>query len=83
MIAELKAVQDIPVGVVIPVCNDEAQLASSVEAFRGFLQTHSPYCWQIIVANNASTDRTPTESYELGSKNGRLREENRTNPKAL
>jgi glycosyltransferase involved in cell wall biosynthesis len=59
MIAEQKAVQDITVDVVIPVYNEEAQLADSVDTLRGFLQTHCPYRWQIIVADNASIDHTP------------------------
>src|SRR5689334_19415559 len=65
MIAETKAVQDITVDIVIPVFNEEAQLGQSIESLRAFLQTHCPYRWQIVVADNASTDRTPAICREL------------------
>lgn len=65
MIAEAKAVQDITVDIVIPVFNEEAQLALSIEALRTFLQTHCPYRWRIVVADNASTDRTLAICHEL------------------
>lgn len=65
MIAESKAVQDITVDIVIPVFNEEAQLALSIETLRTFLQTHCPYSWRIVVADNASTDRTPAICREL------------------
>jgi glycosyltransferase involved in cell wall biosynthesis len=65
MIAEPKAIQDITVDIVIPVFNEEAQLALSVEALRDFLQTQCPYRWRIVVADNASVDRTPQICQEL------------------
>lgn len=68
MIAESKAVQDITVDIVIPVFNEEAQLGPSIETLRTFLQTHCPYSWRIVVADNASTDRTPAICHELRSR---------------
>lgn len=46
------------VDVVIPVYNEEAVLAQSINSLREYLGTHCPYRWRIIVANNASKDRT-------------------------
>lgn len=65
MISEPKAVNAITVDVVIPVLNEEQQLAASVETLRSFLTDHCPYHWRIIVADNASTDRTPLICHEL------------------
>jgi glycosyltransferase involved in cell wall biosynthesis len=65
MIGEAKAVQDITVDIVIPVFNEEAQLALSVKTLRAFLQNHCPYKWRIVVADNASMDRTPQICQEL------------------
>lgn len=59
MITDTKPVSEISVDVVIPVLNEEAQLEASVTALSGFLSAHCPYRWRIIVADNASTDRTP------------------------
>jgi glycosyltransferase involved in cell wall biosynthesis len=70
MIAEPKAVQDITVDIVIPVFNEEMQLAQSVETLRDFLQTQCPYCWRIVVADNASVDHTPQICRELQMRYG-------------
>lgn len=53
------------VDIVIPVLNEEAQLPASIETLRSFLRDHCPYRWRIIVADNASTDRTPAICREL------------------
>ena len=47
------------VDVVIPVHNEERILASSVRRLHGFLAEELPFSWRIIIADNASTDRTP------------------------
>jgi glycosyltransferase involved in cell wall biosynthesis len=65
MITEPKPVSKITVDVVIPVLNEQAQLANSVETLRSFLLEHCPYRWRIVVADNASTDRTPEICHEL------------------
>jgi glycosyltransferase involved in cell wall biosynthesis len=60
-----KDVREITVDVVIPVLNEEQQLAASVETLRSFLIEHCPYRWRIVVADNASIDRTPQICREL------------------
>jgi glycosyltransferase involved in cell wall biosynthesis len=47
------------VDVVIPVHNEERILASSVRRLHGFLAEELPFSWRIVIADNASTDRTP------------------------
>ncbi|MFQ5946956.1 MAG: dolichyl-phosphate beta-glucosyltransferase [Anaerolineae bacterium] len=47
------------VDVVIPVYNEEAQLASTTETVLEFLERTSTHDWKVVVADNASTDRTP------------------------
>jgi glycosyltransferase involved in cell wall biosynthesis len=44
--------------VIIPVYNEERDLGPSVNKLRGFLKENCPYKWRIVVANNASIDRT-------------------------
>jgi glycosyltransferase involved in cell wall biosynthesis len=46
------------VNVTIPVYNEETQLADSVAKLWRFLREHCRFEFEIIVANNASTDRT-------------------------
>ena len=46
------------VDVIIPVYNEERDLEPSVTKLRAFLQANCPYRWRIMVADNASTDRT-------------------------
>lgn len=70
MINQHKPVHDITVDVVVPVLNEEAQLAASVEALRSFLIDHCPYRWRIVVADNASTDRTPAICRDLRDRYG-------------
>jgi putative flippase GtrA len=51
--------QDVPVlDVVVPVYNEEADLATCVTRLRAYLSDHFPYGFRITVADNASTDRT-------------------------
>ena len=52
--------------VVIPVYNEAHVLAGSVERLRTYLLEISfPYSWRIVVADNASTDRTLEVAQEL------------------
>ncbi|MBI4497181.1 MAG: glycosyltransferase family 2 protein [Chloroflexi bacterium] len=46
------------VDVVIPVYNEEHVLERSVITLRDFLRAQIPYEWRILIADNASTDRT-------------------------
>ncbi len=55
------------VDIVIPVLNEQTQLTASVEALRRYLSDHFPYRWRVVVADNASTDETPTIGRALAS----------------
>jgi glycosyltransferase involved in cell wall biosynthesis len=46
------------VDIVIPVYNEEHVLADSVETLRRFLREDFPHQWRILIADNASTDKT-------------------------
>ena len=46
------------VAVVIPVYNEEKALPDSVAKLRDFLSTNIKHDWYIVIADNASTDRT-------------------------
>jgi glycosyltransferase involved in cell wall biosynthesis len=50
--------QQIGVDVVIPVLNEAHVLEGSVRRVHEYLSTHVPYRWQIVIAENGSTDRT-------------------------
>jgi glycosyltransferase involved in cell wall biosynthesis len=47
------------VEIVVPVHNEEAGLALSVRRLHRFLVSGFPFSWQIVIADNASTDGTP------------------------
>jgi glycosyltransferase involved in cell wall biosynthesis len=46
------------VNVTIPVYNEEKILPQSIAALHAFLQQHCRFDWEIVIANNASIDRT-------------------------
>ncbi|KPJ53501.1 MAG: glycosyl transferase [Dehalococcoidia bacterium DG_18] len=46
------------VDVVIPVHNEEGVLSHSINTLRQFLEKNLPHRWTIIIADNASTDKT-------------------------
>jgi glycosyltransferase involved in cell wall biosynthesis len=46
------------VEIVVPVYNERATLNVSVSQLHGFLADNLPFSWQIVVADNASTDGT-------------------------
>ncbi len=48
----------IRVDTVIPVYNEQRVLERNVTALHTFLREHLPYDWRIVIADNASTDRT-------------------------
>jgi glycosyltransferase involved in cell wall biosynthesis len=54
------------VNLTVPVLNEEAQLAESVGKLRAFLQDHAGFTWEIVIADNGSTDRTAQIAEELG-----------------
>ena len=53
------------VDVVIPVYNEERDLAQSVATLAEHLMTLPRFAWRIIIADNGSTDRTPRIAEEL------------------
>jgi len=65
MMSEEKS--EITVDVVIPVYNEERALAPSITTLREFLQQRFPYRWRIVIADNASVDRTLEIAKELSS----------------
>ena len=55
--------------IVIPVYNDAHVLAGSIERLRSYLaETNFPYSRRIVVADNASTDRTLAVAQELAER---------------
>jgi glycosyltransferase involved in cell wall biosynthesis len=54
----MNALPDPFVNVTIPVYNEEKTLARSIHALAAFLEAHCHYAWEIVIANNGSTDRT-------------------------
>jgi len=52
--------------VVVPVCNEEKDLPVNIPRLEAFLKEKmSSYDWEIVIADNASTDRTPIIAREL------------------
>jgi glycosyltransferase involved in cell wall biosynthesis/putative flippase GtrA len=64
---------DAVVDVVIPVYNEEVDLARSVVRLDAFLTEHFPYSYCITIADNASTDRTWAEAQRLSAELPRVR----------
>jgi glycosyltransferase involved in cell wall biosynthesis len=63
---------DKQVDVVIPVYNEEEALEGSIHKLAGYLEAHCPYRWRIIIADNASTDRTPEIGRRLAEASERV-----------
>ncbi len=55
------------VDVVIPVYNEEKDLPHSIAILHQFLQQHRGYDWRIVIADNASQDKTPQVARELAA----------------
>ncbi len=51
----------------IPVYDGERVLAASVRRLHSFLSEKFPFSWRIIIADNASTDRTPVIAARLSA----------------
>jgi glycosyltransferase involved in cell wall biosynthesis len=60
------------VDVVIPVYNEQAALAASIGKLTAYLTADLPYGWRVIVADNASTDRTQEIGEELARSDPRV-----------
>jgi glycosyltransferase involved in cell wall biosynthesis len=53
------------VEVVVPVHDEEAALRHSILRLHRFLAAEFPFTWRIVIADNASTDRTPEIAEQL------------------
>ncbi|MDI7276991.1 MAG: glycosyltransferase family 2 protein [Anaerolineae bacterium] len=60
------------VDVVIPVYNEEEALEPSIATLSAFLEANCPYRWRIVIADNASTDRTPEVGRRLAERSERV-----------
>jgi glycosyltransferase involved in cell wall biosynthesis len=58
----------VKVDVVIPVYNEECKLERCIHALRQHLLQHPRYDWRIVIADNASVDRTWTIAQGLSSR---------------
>lgn len=56
------------VNVTIPVYNEAKILSSSIATLHAFLNTHCRFSWEIVIANNASTDGTADVARSLSRK---------------
>ena len=56
--AELPGPAAARIDIVVPVYNEQAVLAGSILRLHRFLGDELPYDWRIVIADNASTDRT-------------------------
>jgi len=56
------------VDVVIPVYNEERALAQSVATLRQFLEQNMPRSWKIVIADNASIDKTWEVAQDLAQR---------------
>jgi putative flippase GtrA len=63
--APLRGVLDVEI--VIPAYNEERALAASIHRLHEFLSSRLPFAWQITIADNASSDRTPEIARELAT----------------
>lgn len=64
--------QQVTVDIVIPVYNEEAALPRGVATLCAYLETYFPYQWRVVIANNASTDRTLAVANDLAAANPRV-----------
>ena len=58
--APTRGPRPVRVDVVVPVYNEQATLAGSIRRVHAFLSDGFPFAWRIVIADNASTDRTAT-----------------------
>lgn len=77
-LAELPQVRQQPlrtatVEVIIPVYNEEQDLAASVMRLNSFLEQTFPYDYQVVIADNASTDATLEIAQRLAARHEHIR----------
>ncbi len=62
------------VEIVIPVYNEAHVLSGSIATLSAWLHAHlAHYDWSVVIANNASTDRTLDLAREIAAENARVR----------
>lgn len=61
------------VNVTIPVYNEDKILPSSIATLTKFLSTHCRFEWEVVIADNASIDRTRKVAEELSRQFSRVR----------
>jgi glycosyltransferase involved in cell wall biosynthesis len=62
------------INITLPVLNEEAALPRSVPRLCAFLSEHIPHRdWEIVIADNGSTDGTPQAAAELAKRHPRVR----------
>ncbi|MBC7231771.1 MAG: glycosyltransferase family 2 protein [Chloroflexi bacterium] len=64
----MRDTKQVRVDVVIPVYNEEKDLERSVHTLQQFLREHVDYQWRIVIADNASRDRTLEIAQELSKR---------------
>jgi glycosyltransferase involved in cell wall biosynthesis len=60
--------RSLDVEIVVPVYNEQESLAASIERLHAYLTESFPFTWQIVIADNASTDETLDIAHGLASK---------------
>jgi putative flippase GtrA len=55
------------IDIVVPVYNEQATLEHSIRRLHGFLEHNMPFAWRTVIADNASTDATPSIARALAS----------------
>jgi putative flippase GtrA len=58
--------------IAVPVYNEEKILAASIDRLRTHLEETFPFEWRIVIANNASTDRTGEVADRLAAADDRV-----------
>jgi glycosyltransferase involved in cell wall biosynthesis len=66
--AWVEGLSRIDVEIVVPVFDEERALRVSIERLHGFLSREFPFSWRILVADNASGDRTLEVARELSER---------------
>lgn len=62
------------VDIVIPVYNEEEELENNIYNLKDFLERNlSGWQWQIVIADNASIDKTPEIGKKIASKNPQIK----------
>ncbi len=64
--------QRLSVEIVIPVYNEEKAISPCIDRLRRFLAAEFDHDWQLVIANNGSTDRTLDVAEELSADDGRI-----------